>query len=68
MPTILHFVGAEEAVTLAQDYGAVNSALQGREAAEFKRLPGDTLVAIYKAGVAYIEDASESESPVDLIR
>jgi hypothetical protein len=63
MPTILHFIGTEETLTVDQDYGAVKSALQGREAAEFKRLPGDTLVAIYKSGVAYIEDASESESP-----
>jgi hypothetical protein len=60
MPTIVHFVGSEKPVTLADDYAAVQSALQGREAGQFKQLPAHNLVTIYKAGVAYIEEATAS--------
>jgi hypothetical protein len=68
VPTIVHFIGTEDPVTVAEDFAAVRSALQGRAEGQFKRLPGDNLVAIYKTGVAYIEQAIEDEilSPADL--
>jgi hypothetical protein len=55
MPTIVHFVGGEKPITVADDYAFVGSAFKGREEAQFKRMPGDNSVTIYKAGVAYIE-------------
>ena len=68
MPTIVHFVGAEQPITVADDYGFVGSSLKGRDEAQFKLLPGDNWVTVYKTGVAYIEMVSEGEilSPGDL--
>jgi hypothetical protein len=59
MPTIVHFIGAERPVTLQEDYDTVTKALQGREVGLFGK--NASRVAIYKAGVAYIEEVSEQE-------
>jgi hypothetical protein len=59
MPTIIHFIGVEKPVTLQEDYDQVTKALQGREVGLFGE--NTSRVAIYKAGVAYIEEVSEQE-------
>lgn len=60
MPAIVHFVGAEKTVTLDEDYDKVISAFKGREVGLFGE--GSSRVAIYKAGIAYVKDASDAES------
>jgi hypothetical protein len=60
MPTVVHFIGVEKPVTLEESYDAVIKALQGREVGLFGE--DGSRVAIYKAGVAYIEEVSERES------
>jgi hypothetical protein len=60
MPAIVHFVGAEKTVTLEEDYDKVIAAFKGREVGLFGE--GAGRVAIYKAGVAYVEDASDTRS------
>jgi hypothetical protein len=59
MPTIVHFIGTERPVTLQEDYDTVTKALQGREVGFFGE--NTSRVAIYKAGVAYVEEESEHE-------
>jgi hypothetical protein len=59
MPTVVHFIGAERSVTLEESYDTVTKALQGREVGLFGE--NASRVAIYKAGVAYIEEVSERE-------
>jgi hypothetical protein len=59
MPTLVHFIGVERPVTLQEDYDTVTKALQGREVGLFGK--DTSRVAIYKAGVAYIEEVSEHE-------
>jgi hypothetical protein len=57
LPTIVHFIGAEQAIRLQEDFDKVTKALQGREVGLFGE--STRRVAIYKAGVAYIEEASD---------
>ena len=62
MPTLVHFIGVEEPVTLENEYDRVNLRLSTEgKAGEFVRVNGGnrTRVTVYKAGIAYIEDASE---------
>jgi hypothetical protein len=65
MPTVVHFVGIEEPVTLEDEYDRVNLQL-GKEgkAGQFVRVIGENRasVTVYKSGIAYIEDASHAES------
>lgn len=61
MPTIVHFVGAEQPVTVADDYAFVGESLKGRAEAQFKLLAGDNWVTVYKTGVAYIEMLSDDQ-------
>jgi hypothetical protein len=65
MPTVVHFVGAEEPVTLEDEYDRVNLQLRTEgKAGEFVRVIGENRarVTVYKSGIAYIEDASEAKS------
>ena len=65
MPTVIHFVGAEEPITLDDDYEKVTARLHGAvDAVQFTRAYGDSrsLVTIYKSAIAYIEgEASGAE-------
>jgi len=61
MPTVIHFVGAEEPITLEDDYENVTAKFHGSDNGQFTREYGDTrsLVTIYKAAIAYIEKTEE---------
>jgi hypothetical protein len=63
MPTVVHFVGAEEPVTLEEDYDKVNGTFTASDIGRFTRVVGDSRsrVTIYKSGIAYVEEASELE-------
>jgi hypothetical protein len=65
MPTVVHFVGAEEPITLLHDYDRVNIQLNTEgKAGQFDGVIGEnhTRVMVYKSGIAYIEEVSpESE-------
>ncbi len=63
MPTVVHFIGAEQPIRVTQDYGFVSSTLSA-DRGQFKRDEGGdkgNLVTIYKSAVAYIEAVSEGE-------
>ena len=58
MPTLVHVIGADEQLLLPDAYDEVIKAFQGREIAVF-RVDGSR-VAIFKTGVAYVQETSES--------
>jgi hypothetical protein len=61
MPTVVHFVGAEEPITLEHDYDRVNMQLNTEgKAGQFDGVIGEnrTRVMVYKSGIAYIEEVS----------
>jgi hypothetical protein len=62
MPTVVHFIGEEEPVTLEDDYDRVNLRLSTEgKAGQFVRVHDEnrTRVTVYKSGIAYLEHASE---------
>jgi hypothetical protein len=61
MRTVIHFVGAEESVTLEEDYDKVTAEFTASEIVRFTRLIGDSRsrVTIYKSSIAYIEEAPD---------
>ena len=66
MLTVIHFVGAEEPITLEEDYKKVTAGLHGAvDAVQFTRVHGDShsLVTIYKSAIAYLEEQSEATGP-----
>jgi hypothetical protein len=57
MPTIIHFVGAEQPLRLEEDYDKVTAQFIGDEAGHFGG--GDrNRVTVYRSNVAYIEEIS----------
>jgi hypothetical protein len=56
MATIVHFVGAEEPVRLQEKYDDVIAKFHAKEVGYFGE--GTSRVAIYKSGIAYIQEES----------
>jgi hypothetical protein len=67
MPTQVHFIGGEGHFTVEEDFDKVNSQLHASDSGMFIRQVGDSRsrVTVYKSGIAYIEDAAESEPLVE---
>ena len=60
MPTTIHFVGAEQSITVEEDYERVAVALLGPDAwQQFTR--GTTRVSVFKASIAYVEEEESVE-------
>jgi hypothetical protein len=58
MPTLVHVIGADEPLRLPDAYDDVIKAFHGREIAVFGE--DGSRVAIFKNGVAYVQETSES--------
>jgi len=58
MPTLVHLIGAVEPLRLPDPYDEVTKAFKGREIAVFGE--HGSRVAIFKSGVAYLQETSES--------
>jgi hypothetical protein len=55
MPTVIHFVGAEQPLRLDEDYDAVRDLFRDQEAGHFGG-ESRNQVTIYKSAIAYIEE------------
>jgi hypothetical protein len=66
MPTVVHFIGGQESCRVEEDYTAVNAMFDTRAAGQFTRIDAGSsrYVTIYKAGVAYIEEAKTVDEPM----
>jgi hypothetical protein len=58
MPTLVHVIGADEPLLLPDAYDEVIKAFQGRAVAVFGE--DGSRVAIFKTGVSYVQETSES--------
>jgi hypothetical protein len=65
MPTLVQFTGGES-FTVVEDFEQVNQKLDKHDAAVLNRPVGDDRfrVAVYRSGVAYIQEAHEIEGPM----
>jgi hypothetical protein len=63
MPTVIHFIGGQDECRVEDDYQKVTATLHGGDAGQFTRVVGDSrsLVTIYKAAIAYIEESEDVE-------
>src|SRR4051812_12561306 len=70
MPTVIHFVGAEEAITIEEDYDEVCDRLSTSDHIQVTRLLGHgrRQAMIYKWGIAYVQDLGGVQSPRDSSR
>ena len=63
MPTTVHFIGQSESCRLEQEFNDVMAAFHAGDSGTFTRVGGNRVI-VYKAAVAYIEDAPEAEPMV----
>jgi hypothetical protein len=63
MPTTIHFTGAEQPLTVEEDYDTVTSHLIGTDPSQQFTRAGDSpsRVRVFKAAIAYVEETEPAE-------